>query len=216
MFKKSIVIVAIFMIMLSGCAKVEENMSIEEIYIKGLGQYLLNELNLAEYDEKIANSEMNYIPNNLDKMSESQKTNSLGLQFLYLRNDLHLERLHEEQIQILEQEAKNFDINEQEISEEAMDVIINTYSNVITPKEIKTEADKNIETVFDKKMLPDFVKMNSIVFIIGTMSEFDDEGNYVDLEHEKEKMDSLHNFAKEMEQELEGKLGEIPIRILVE
>ena len=48
------------------------------------------------------------------------------------------------------------------------------------------------------------------------MGEFDAEGNYVDRMHEDEKAEQLQEYAANMEMVLEGKLGEIPIRVFVE
>ena len=103
------------------------------------------------------------------------------------------------------------------VSEEDLnDMIQETFPRLITPREIRTEEDKKVETSYDYGFSPTFVTMDSLVFGIGTMSEFDSEGNYVDWEHEKEKMESLEIFAKDMEQQLAGKLGNVPIRVLVE
>lgn len=200
---------------LCGCgnSSVEEEYTVEDIYREGLSLFLLQELDLERYDEQLSESGMGYIPNDEDNRSESQKMSRLGLKYIYLRNELHLERLNEEQKERLNAEAASY---KGTISDEAMEVITATYEDVITPKEIKTEADKEVETFYDSRLQPDFVKMNALVLIIGTMSEFDESGNYVSLEHEKEKAESLRSFAIEMEQELEGRLGDVPIRVLVE
>lgn len=200
--------------LISGCAMDDmEEGSVEAYYREGLKQYLLKELDLKEYDFMLEESEMNYIPNDEESKSDAQKTGDLGLKYLYLRNELHLERLSETDIETLKIEMKK---NRNDISEEAMSVIEATYANVITPKEIMTEEDKKILTYYDSAITPDFVTMDSLVLKIGTMGEFDASGNYVNRGHETEKKEYLTEFAQNMEMVLEGGLGEIPIRVLVE
>lgn len=200
---------------LCGCGKssVEEKYTVEDIYREGLSSFLLQELDLEHYDGQLLESGMGYIANDEDDMSESQKMSRLGLTYIYLRNELHLERLTDEQQEKLKTEAANYHGT---ISDETMELITSTYANVITPQEIRTEADKEVETFYDSRLQPDLVKMNALVLMIGTMSEFDENGNYVSLEHEKEKTESLRSFAEEMERELAGRLGDVPIRVLVE
>lgn len=200
--------------LISGCATNDmEEGSVEAYYREGLKQYLVKELDLKEYDFMLEESEMNYIPNDEECKSDAQKTGDLGLKYLYLRNELYLERLSETDIETLKAEMKK---NGNDISEEAMSVIEATYANVITPKEVITEEDKKILTYYDSAIAPEFVTMDSLVLKIGTMGEFDGNGNYVNREHETEKRERLTQFAENMEMALEGSLGETPIRILVE
>lgn len=190
-----------------------EEVSVEVYYRKGLQEFLVEQLDLKEYDFMLEESEMNYIPNNEESKSEAQKMGDLGLKYIYLRNDLHLERLDENDVNILEDELRE---NRGEISEKAKDIIKDTYANVITPIEIITEEDKNSLTYYDEELSPQFVPMEALVLEIGTMEEFDVAGDYVSCEHEIEKEKQLQEYAKNMEMALDGKLGEIPIRILVE
>lgn len=97
------------------------------------------------------------------------------------------------------------------ISEEAMDVIIKTFADVIAYKPVEASADKEIKTLYDNN--GDFVEINAIVLRIGTQSEFDENGSYVNKEHEVEKQRKLKNFSEQMEEQLKGKLGDIPIRV---
>lgn len=92
-----------------------------------------------------------------------------------------------------------------------MKMIINTFPNVISQKEIEKPEDKNVETMYDNN--GDFVKVNTMVLRIGTKSEFDENGSYVDKEHEVEKQRALDKFSREMESALSGKAGDIPIRV---
>lgn len=196
--------------MLSGCNE-DDSQTVEEIYREGLSQYLLETLELEHYDEMLADSEMNYIPNDSEHRNESQSIDCLGLTYIYLRNDIYTDRLTQEERSILlkEKDSDSF-------SKETMDVIKRTYPDVIAAKKLETPEDRKIETSYDSKLSSDFVTVDSLVLIIGTMSEFDENGNYVNQNHEKEKMDALEKFCEQMENALNGKLGDVPIRVLYE
>lgn len=209
--KKILVILLLAgIVMLSGC-KNQESKSIEEIYREGFSQYLLETLELDQYDKMLADSKMNYIPNDNEHMNEAQKADRLGLTYIYLRNDIHTERLAQEDIDILLKED-----GREQFSEEAMNVIKRTYPDVISAKKIEKPEDKEIETSYDSKLQSDFVTVDTLVLTIGTMGEFDENGNYVDQNHEQEKTDELQKFCEQMEQDLKGKTGEVPIRVLFE
>lgn len=58
---------------MSGCKNKEEQLDVEEIYRIGLSRYLLDTLNLEEYDKELSESQLNYIPNDEKKKSIAQK-----------------------------------------------------------------------------------------------------------------------------------------------
>lgn len=184
-------------------------MDVEEVYRIGLSRYLLDTLDLEEYDKELSESQMNYIPNDEKNESTAQKKDKLGLTYIYLRNELHLDRLTEEEIELLKKETEGIETGI--LSDEAMRMIINTFPDVISQKQIEKPEDKNVETMYDNN--GDFVKVNTLVLRIGTKSEFDENGYYVDKEHEVEKQKALEEFSKEMESELNGKIDDIPIRV---
>lgn len=214
--KKYQYIVGIILILclLCGCntENTEEN-TVEAYYKEGLAQLLIEKLDLKEFDFMLEESEMNFIPNDEECKTEAQEAGDLGLKYIYLRNELHLERLETVDLENLEEEMKR---NGGEISKEAKAIIEKTFARIITPMEIMTEADKDILTFYDNSIEPQFVTMNSLVLKVGTMGEFDSEGNYVDEEHETEKQENLQEFVENMEMLLAGKLDEVPVRVFVE
>ena len=206
---KNLILFVVMITIFSGCKAKKESSSMEELYRIGLSRYLLDTLELERYDKDLSESDMGYIPNEEESKSTSQKNDRFGLNYIYLRNELHLERLTKEQIKLLQREADHME--DYMISEEAMDVIIKTFADVIAYKPVESPADKEIKTLYDNN--GDFVEINAIVLRIGTQSEFDENGSYVNKEHEVEKQKALKSFSKEMEEQLKGKLGDIPIRV---
>lgn len=213
--KRYIYIIAIVVAcLISGCRMNDlEDSSVENYYKDGIKQYLVEKLKLEEYDLMLEMSTMNYIPNDDENKTEVQKNGDLGLKYIYLRNEIHIERLSEKELDIIKNEMKK---NDGHLSETMKQIIESTYVKVISPKEIITEDDKNVLTFYDNAIEPQFVSMNSIVFKIATMEEYDADGNYVDFEHEKLKEQAICEFARNMEMSLEGQLGEIPIRVFAD
>ena len=97
-----------------------------------------------------------------------------------------------------------------------MQLIEKTFVDVMGYKKIESEEDKKVKTFYDQKIYPQFVTYDTIVIKIATMHEYDENGNYVDREHENEKESFLSDYASDMEKTLEGKLGDIPISVQVQ
>ncbi len=190
----------------------EEESQIATIYRQILSQYLLETLELETYDQELSNSEMRYIPNEGNDVMYVQERDKMNLTYLYLRNELHVERLTDEHVAILLEESVNGNV----YSDKAKEVVLKTFANVIAYKEIKSDADKKIKTSYDSSATEDFVTVDALVLVIGNMKEFDENGNFVDYSHEIEKLKELEKFAANMEEDLNGKLGEVPIRVLFE
>lgn len=183
----------------------------EKIYRVGFSTYLDEKLNLKAYDDELKADELNFIPCDEEHKTDSQKKDELNLNYIFIRNDVHIDRLTDEQKNILAEQDPD-DI----YSEEAMDIIEETYADVMAYKKIETEEDKNVKTFYDSQFDPVFVTYDTIVIKIATMPEYNEAGNYVNKEHEYDKEDALTDFAANMEEELNGKLGDIPISVQVE
>lgn len=200
---------------MSAEAKIEEDKMIEQVYREALNQYLISELHLEDYDNQLAESEEHFIPNDEESMTSAQKEGNMGLSYIYLRNPLHLERLSEEQKDVLVGEVASAEPGS-ELSEELLQLIKTTFPNIISEKEILTEQDRKVLTYYDSTLKQDFVTVDTLVLKIGTMPEYDSDGNYVNQDHEFEKEDYLVLFAGQMEDDLNGLLGETPIRVLLD
>ena len=57
---------------------------------------------------------------------------------------------------------------------------------------------------------------NALVLVIGTYPEYDENDNFKNLEHETEKDNEAKLIAEKLEQSFRGKLGIVPIRVLVD
>lgn len=214
MRKRILLPVLALTVLLSGCGGRTENIgddrNIKEMYRAEFSAYIVDKLDLTKYDRELAESEENYIPNNPDRMNRYQKADKCGLSYIYIRNEIHTDRLGDKDREIAEHVLDG----NAERTAVATEFIERTYPKLISFSAITKEADKNLRTYYNSVgMEPQYVTNDTLVLNIGTTAERDDSGSYKDIDREIEKSEELNRFAKRMENELHGKLGDIPIRV---
>lgn len=107
----------------------------ELLYKKLFLDYIIKKLKLNEYDEKLNKSDLNYISISLEDKDNYQKNNSRNLKYFYIRNNMYIERLTQEDIKFIQNKRKN---SEELLDEEWIKFIESTY-----PKIIKEETNRN-------------------------------------------------------------------------
>ncbi|MCR5795640.1 MAG: hypothetical protein K6G61_09910 [Solobacterium sp.] len=173
------------------------------LYKKAVEDYLKEQLNLETYDQEMKDSPLDFVPGDIGD-------NSIGLQYFYFKNDIHDERLSKEDQELID----SFD----EMSDEIMDAAVRTFAKTIPSREITCEEDKKIRTFYDDSVFrkPDFVTVDTLVVGIKTACAYDEAGNFIDRNHEIVKETALKDIAEQMEKELEGSLGDTPIRVIAD
>ena len=174
----SVLIVVIVVFGMTSCSKdvtnqAEESMSVEDLYRFELGSMLKEKLGLAEYDKELSDSELNYIANSDDYKTEAQRSDKMYLEYIYLANELHLERLSGHDYEIIESAIKEGNINR---NPDVREVVERTFNSVIAYS--IDEADEGVETSYRFWLTPQIVPVNSLVLAIGTMEEFNELGEY--------------------------------------
>lgn len=209
-------IVVITVFGMTSCSKAvtnqaEESVSVEDLYRFELSSMLKEKLGLAEYDKELSDSELNYIANSDDYKTEAQRFDKMYLEYIYLANELHLERLSSYDYEIIESAIKEGSING---NPDVREVVERTFNSVIAYS--IDEADEGVETYYEFWLTPQLIPVNSLVLAIGTMDEFNELGEYECYECKYRKTAGLKEFASRMEEELSGKLGDTPIIICYE
>lgn len=98
------------------------------LYRNMFTKYIIEKINLKEYDEKIKNSNLNIKPNDLKDMDIYQYFSSELLEYFYIRNNIYLERLSLEETSFLDERIRN---KNDKLDEEVINYIENTYKKVI-------------------------------------------------------------------------------------
>ena len=191
------------------------DMECENKYMELLGSYLKEQLELERYDKAV--EELGCLPLDKEEQSEAQKRANMGLKYVYLRNDLHLERLAEEDVKILKESLGK---EEGEEREKAMEVVVRTFPICTMPVLAEDEEEKNFTYVYDNTVDAQSgarnVTIDSLVLQIATQSEYDDAGEYVNPDKERKKREELYKLAEQMEFEMDGLLGEKPVRVIID
>ena len=94
-----------------------------------LDKYLLTKLSLHKYEEMIINSGLRFVPLNYLDMDYYQYISSMDLNYIYLTNDIYVEKLSENDID------RVINLTNEEIAnpnQELMDLVARTYEDVIT------------------------------------------------------------------------------------
>ena len=186
----------------------EKMLEMEKVYRIAFSKFLMEKLQLEKYDQELKESNMRFIPRDEEHKDDAQKNDELGLDFFYIRNDVHIDRLTDEQKEILISQSIN-----EVLPEEILQLVEQTYVDVMGYKVIESAEDRNVKTTYDVALDPYFVTYDTILIKLATMREYDNDGNYIDLQHEKEKEKELKKYVDDMQKELQGKLGDTPIAI---
>ena len=108
-------------------------MDIGSFYKIALRAYLIEHLSLDSLDAEIANSSMRFQPVCPDEQCELQKNCLLKLKYIYLANSVHIERLNDNDVAILEKCISEYE-ESGSISPEVMRIIDHTYNNLLLPE----------------------------------------------------------------------------------
>jgi len=87
--------------------------------------YLKDILPLEQIDKNMKESKLKFMPIKEENMDYYQITSTMGLSYIYLRNDLHVEKLNTEDLDYLE--------NITSLDDESKNFISRTYKKVINP-----------------------------------------------------------------------------------
>ena len=198
-----------------GEEKQEESAMLKKEYIELLGEYLKEQLELPYYDDAVR--ELGCIEVEEEDRSEAQKRAGFGLKYLYIRNEAHIDRLSEEDLALLKEGLGKTEGDERD---KAMEVVVRTFPACMSPMPITSETFKKQKYVYDNTLAAQdgstAVTMDTLLIRIATQSEYDEEGEYVDEYNEAQKEKGLYELAERMESEMEGLLGDIPIRVQVD
>ncbi|MET3028824.1 hypothetical protein ABXT06_19255 [Flavobacterium sp. UW10123] len=182
---------------------------LQALYRKGLDQYLLDELNLKMYDDLLANSSLRFIKRTNDRQNLYQQTSTLSLSYIYLHNNIYIERLDRNTLSFLQNRIDNHKLD---VDEKLIQVVKETYPDIIRVFPEENLPVKGLYSKDGKKTAWN----NAVIFEIGHQSEFDEKGNYVSRENEMRKKSYLEKeLIPRLEREFSEKLN-FPVTIFIE
>jgi len=96
-------------------------------YKKLFEEYLKEKLPLELIDDNMKKSDLKFVPIKKENMDFYQITSTMNLDYIYLRNNLYIEKINKEDLEFLSKKDK--------LDEESKDFIKRTYQTVINPYE---------------------------------------------------------------------------------
>ena len=106
----------------------DEYTGLYSIYRKLFTEYMIEKLNLKEYDERIKSSGLNFCANKEKDMDLYQYFSSEYLDYFYLRNNLYVERLNDKELNFL---RRKLELDNYDLDDESRLMIEKTYQKVI-------------------------------------------------------------------------------------
>lgn len=107
-----------------------EYLTLYSIYRNYFTQYLIKKLDLKKYDDEILNNGLRFKKNDEDEMDIYQYFSCELLSYFYIRNNIYIERLTDEEKEILKRNW-NKELQELFLNEEIEELIEKTYEKVI-------------------------------------------------------------------------------------
>ena len=169
------------------------------LYNELLYCFLIKKLELKKYDDTISNSFVEFVKVDEKNMDIYQYLSSNNLNFLYVHNNIYIERLTTEEINKLLNFSNNYN------SEEALDFINSTYKKVIFESNEGTTMYGPDNLRFIKPSNGIIIGLRHNAFFI---EENENEDNWKNKYEEKERY--LNLFIPELERQLNNKgLGKV-------
>jgi len=187
----------------------KEYIELYNIYRFFMTKYIIEKLNLKEYDKKIKNSKCNFIPVETERMDVYQFFSCDELEYIYIRNNVYIERLSDKEIALLKEKIKN---NDYSFDESIVDLIENTYQKIIFEDIMKN--GKKYQITYGPDSSNYFARNDSLV--LGIRYDEFAETKLTDEEWKKQnqkQMEFLRKIINEMINEFENKIN-VPINII--
>lgn len=164
-------------------------------------RYILEKTRLDRIDVRMQEYKIPFISYQNEERDRYQVKDYMKLKYIYMRNDVHCERLTSEQIAILEKARKH--LTEEQAVRQAMMLVQDTYKKVLP----FSENESDIVELFPSVSGTGNVEGDSIVFVIATKPEYDEGGSIKDWENERVKDKVLYSLKTQLEPMCERILG---------
>ena len=160
-----------------------------------LSYYLMSKTSLKRYDNEIKNYYIKFTEITKDKMDFYQETSYLELDYLYLRNNLYVEFLSENEIN----EILSLDINNKESFTKCLNIVTDTYKNIIN----KYNGKSDVTHMVNYGPNSGAYLIESEVLVIGL--RYDDDAS-INMKDGKIKYYQQRNYIKYLIERIEDSL----------
>jgi RNase H-fold protein (predicted Holliday junction resolvase) len=165
-------------------------------YDVALSMFLEEKISIDQLDTTLKSLDVISVPkvpfSEIDSTESYYQTIShLNSEYIYLRNNIRVERLDESDVELL----KKADIENPTEKEKIIEMISRTFIDVLSVK-FNDEKKESYNVVYHNNG-KETVTNKTIVFWLSYQEEFDDSGNYVNREKEIEKRKAVEKLVSE-------------------
>lgn len=174
--------------------KIDDNfLNMQALYKKVFDSYLYSVLDIKKYDKILSENELPIIPD----LKEGNKELSLSYmpsEYICGLNTIHVERLDRNSVKLLQ---KYLDNNNTEINNELLALVADTFPVVLSTNAITLNRFRSRQFS---------LKENTLVLGISHYPEFDEKGDFVDINKDKLRRKFVNELALEMQDDFLKKL----------
>lgn len=187
-------------------------LNLQAVYRANLDACLMNVLDVEELDEKLADSRLGFVSRKAEEQNLYEKESTMGLAYIYQRNNLYIEYLSEEQLDLL---GRTLESGRALITEEIKKMVKETFREVIRVRKPENWEDESRFLYPEAEGRKPRIPNQALVLGISNAMEYGASGKLLPDRYRKEKYECLDRIKKEKEKEYSEILG-TEVYILIE
>lgn len=187
-------------------------LNLQAVYRANLDAYLLDVLDLKKLDEELRNSSLGFISHTAKERNLYEKESTMGLTYIYQRNNLYIEYLSDDQISLLRRLLESEKVL---VTDESKDMVKETFREVVR---VRNPGDWKDESRFlypESRGRKPKIPNHALVLGIANPILYDGSGKMFQDEYRKEKDEYLDRIKDEKGREYSKILG-TEVYILIE
>ena len=184
----------------------------QAVYRANLDAYLLEMLDLKRLDEELRNCSLGFACPKPEDQNLYERESTMGLEYIFLRNNLYIEYLKKGQLSILEQHLETGD---ETVTDELKDLVKETYQEVIRVRNSVDQEDPGRFCYAGTKGGRPEIPSHALVLEIANAMEYDRAGNLLPNDRMREKCEYLEKVKTRKEKEYSEILG-MGVYLLIE
>lgn len=183
----------------------------QAVYRANLDAYLLERLDVRDLDEELMNSGLGFASRKGGDQNLYEKESTMGLTFIYLRNNLYIEYLGKDQLDLLAHAVEEG----VPVTDEMKSMVEDTYREVIRVRNPRDWEDDS--RFFYPKAGGSRPEISSYALVLGMANalKYDASGRLLPDAHRTDQYEYLERIKKEKEKEYSEILG-TEVFILIE
>jgi hypothetical protein len=174
----------------------EKFAKVQNTYRLVLSRYLESRVSFSAFDETLESTGLGFTPAPTEDMSAYQQWSEINSAFIYIRNNLHVERLPQSHIDTLIEKSDQVDIA---ADQELQDIVQNSWVDVI---KLVNSDDAGLTVGYDTSGNMQ-VPNSSLLLEVSNVTLFDSNGKYIDRDKDNKRIEYLEKeFAPLIESDV--------------